>query len=435
MNKQRIIKRSLISILIGIAACVPALSVSAQCNVGEAVKSPISIKNANDFVPSAFTKDGQPMLSFTDFDTQQGTASVQIIDVSISTVAELTVPSDPSTLTEKVSCLAWRNMHWENVERDTIKDVANINEILEAKNYIPIAKYMTNYGESAGEVYGNEDTSFETLPSGIKVIKNFIYGNVEVKCSGECNVEDVIEDNSDAKPTYSIPPLLTLSLLNYNDGTTSIGNVAVTQTLFNDDADFEYVSPIYKSDQYESTKFYTGYVYDFGYFAFEGYYNKSVQPQFCTGFTIRNQRGDILQTVEFGEDLHAVEENFMSLVMFGDKTYLSCCLVSNDSNTYTVMYEVDRADAGVKRTPVFKARVYPTVVSRGENVTVDLGNTDDESVQVAVSDASGRISYSRATGSGESVVSIPSQAMSNGLNIVTVGNDKSGMSSTKVLMK
>lgn len=428
----------------GVAALVIVSTMPAvvHATVDDAVTSPIHINNTNEFVPASFTHDGNPMLSFTDFDNKEGSASVQILDASISPVTDFLIPANPNTVTIEGGGRAWRNMYWESVERDTLTDYdgSDVETFLAEKlgvKYSLIAKYCIENGTSAGEVYGNEDSSFEILPSDIKVIKKFVYRTgkylIYVECSGKCDVDDIIDAAS--VPSYTIAPLMSLTFLDYDKGASSIGNIAVTQTLFNEDTNFEYISPIYESVADKKCNFFTGYVYDFGYFAFEGEGVDYIKPSACIGFSIINQNGDILQTIEFENGLKAKHENLMSLLTIGKKTYLSCNLVSEDNKSYTVLYEVNKANSGIKNVGMFKTSVYPTLISRGENVTVDLGDPQYNSTTVSVSDASGRMIYQSIIGAGEKSISLPSEKMATGLNIVTVNNESSGNSSTKVLVK
>lgn len=435
-------KINFISAGVATLAIVSTMPAVVHATVDDAVTSPIHINNTNEFVPASFTHDGNPMLSFTDFDNKEGSASVQILDASISPVTDFLIPANPNTATMEKGGRAWRNMYWESVERDTLTDYdgSDVEKFLAEKlgvKYSFIAKYCIENGTSAGEVYGNEDSSFEIFPSDIKVIKRFAYRTdkylIDVKCSGKCDVYDVLDATS--QPRYNIPPLMSLTFLDYDKGASSIGNIAVTQTLFNEDTNFEYISPIYESVADKKCNFFTGYVYDFGYFAFEGEGIDYVKPSACTGFSIINQNGETLQTVEFENGFKAKHENFMSLLTIGNKAYLSCNLVSEDNKSYTVLYEVNKANSGIKNAGMFKASVYPTLISRGENVTVDLGEIDDNSTSVSVSDAFGRMIYQSKINAGEKSISIPSQKMSTGLNIVTVNNESSGNSSTKILVK
>lgn len=413
--------------------------------IDNSVASPIRIKNANDFVPAAFTSDGQPMLSFTDFDRNTGEAAIQIIDSSITPVTDFVVPANPNTVTQYNEGRAFQNMYWETVKRDTLdydgSDIENfIYENLGVK-YSFIAKYCTDTYTSAGSVYGNRESSFEVLPSGVKVIKDFVYHTdsgylISVNCSGNCDVEDVLDSESIHTPAYNIPPLMTLSLFNYDEGASSIGNIAVTQTLFNEDLDFEYVYPIY-DESIHSQEFYfpNDYLYDFGYFAFSGEGFDHITPGKCIGFSIMSQNGTVLQPIKFDSGFNANGDNFMSLLIIGHKKYLSCNLISEDGTTYTMLYEISKETSTVESKAMFKASVYPTFVSRGENVTVDLGDSRHDRVSVAVADASGKITYSDNLNASERSLAIPSNKMSDGINIVTVNGNNYGMTSTKIVVK
>lgn len=80
--------------------------------------------------------------------------------------------------------------------------------------------------------YSNDDSNF-----------------IEVTCSGSCTPEITLDVEREESYYYS--PLALMSLLDYDMGMSTLGRVAVTQTLFNNDPDFEYVSPLYEEGVYQ----------------------------------------------------------------------------------------------------------------------------------------------------------------------------------------
>lgn len=435
-------KKAALSTILFSVLTLNCITAAAQGPVGEPVMPPVRINSANDFVPSDFSVDGKPLLSFLSYN-KDGVATVQIVDASINTLADFSVDPDPDlTSIFKIGKL-WQNMYWSSVERNIVEVddyIDNVESFLAekfgVKYYKVIAKYCMEDGSSDGVVYGSEE-SFQILPNGDKVIKEFVYqtGNkwVFVKCSGDCRVEKKF-DVSREEISY-LPSVMTLQLANYDVGTVALGSVAVTQTLFNEDSDFEYITPLYKTVERNEEQLFYDYLYDFGYFAFIGFENiESRQPDYCYGFSIINDKGTALQTVNFDAGFRANSQNFMSIIIIGGKTYLKCNLISDDKSSYTILYEVNRSQMGVKKVGMFKTGVYPTVVSRDENVTVDFGDAAEESLSISVNDISGRRLYYNVVRSEERSVMIPSSKMSDGLNIVTVNGEKSGISSTKVLV-
>lgn len=427
-----------------------AISAFATDPISSPVTSPIVLSRSDSFVPASFSADGNPMLSFTSFDKTEGTAEVQVLDESIESVASFTAPADPSALYDYKAGEIMLNMHWEKIERDTL-DISRdeFEDYLKKLDFDLIAKYCLNHHTSEGSVYGNKETSFEALPTGEMVIKHFIYDSetdfIEVTCSGSCKPEITV-DVKDDYSYYVNSPLTLMSLLDYDKGTSSIGTVAVTQTLFNDDPYFEYVSPLhheYREPVFDLSKYKWQeltsrylYLYDFGsYFAWNAGTDKTYNdPSRSIGFSIRNQNGTELQTVKFEKGYTPENESFMSIIIIGEKKYLSCNLMK-DRTPYTVLYEIIKGENSVRQVGAFKTGVHPTLVTRGQNVMVDFENSDNDQVSVAVTDMTGKVVYDRSVNSGVESLAIPSETMSDGMNIVTVYENNQPKSSTKVMVR
>lgn len=216
--------------------------------------------------------------------------------------------------------------------------------------------------------------------------------------------------------TY-LPPYSSFYMEDFNSGTDNIGNVILTQTLFNSDADFEYISPIaeLKLSTHEED-IYTYYTYDV----------------VLKGFRIMNANGNELQSIEFPD---SVTGSVVSVVVIGSKTYLMAS-VSGDNGPMYLYYNVEREDnnSRVNTIPVaIHASVEPTIVREGEPVNVNLRDTSAES-GLTVTDMGGRTIYSTLLHS-DGTYQIPGTVMRRGMNIVTVTPDGHAPVSTKVLVK
>ncbi|MDE5882774.1 MAG: T9SS type A sorting domain-containing protein [Muribaculaceae bacterium] len=437
------------SILILTIASIASTAISAFAKdpISSPVTSPIVLSRSDSFVPASFSADENPMLSFTSYDKTEGSAEVQVLDASIESVAYFTVPADPNALYNYKSGPIMQCMHWEKIERKTIcsyQDEDIIKEYLSKLDFDVLEK--APFSEN-GIIWGNKETSFETLPSGEKVLKHFVYQEgkeiVDVTCSGSCKLEITVDVTTEER-YYVSSPLMLMSLFDYDKGTSSIGTVAVTQTLFNDDPYFEYISPLYHEyrepvfnlSDYKWQDFPSAYLYDFGtYFAWEVGATKAYNdPGRCIGFSIRNQDGSELQTVSFEKGYTPENNNFMSVIIIGKKKYLSCNLI-NDKTSYTVLYEIIKGENSVRQVGAFKTGVHPTLVTRGQNVMVDFENPDNDPISVSVTDLTGKVVYNRSVSSGAESLAIPSESMSDGMNIVTVYDNNQPKSSTKVMVR
>ncbi len=204
-------------------------------------------------------------------------------------------------------------------------------------------------------------------------------------------------------------------MLDYNESAGSMGKIVVTQTLFNSDADYEYVAPLAES-----------------YLISEGEVNGcrkySIRELRQKGFRIMSSNGNELQSVEYPEGAYGPIE---SVVTIGEKTYL----VAN-AGSQTLYYAVDRkgGHTRINSLPVaIDASVAPTMVSAGEPVRVEVRDTTS-AAGLTVTDMGGRTVYS-ALLPGEGAYQIPGSAMSRGMNVVTLTSGDKAPVSTKVLVK
>lgn len=124
----------------------------------------------------------------------------------------------------------------------------------------------------------------------------------------------------------------------------------------------------------------------------------------------------------------------MSLIIIGGKKYLACNLMK-DETSYTVLYEIKKGENSVRQVGAFKTGVHPTLVTRGQNVMVDFENPDNDPISVSVTDLTGKVVYNRSVDSGAESLAIPSESMSDGMNIVTVYDRNQPKSSTKVMVR
>lgn len=106
-----------------------------------------------------------------------------------------------------------------------------------------------------------------------------------------------------------------------------------------------------------------------------------------------------------------------------------------DKTSYTVLYEIIKGESSVRQIGAFKTGVHPTLVTRGQNVVVDFENPDNDPISVSVTDLTGKEVYNRSVNSRIESLAIPSESMSDGMNIVTVYGNNQPKSSTKVIVR
>lgn len=409
--------------------------------IGSAIYSEFPLNGGQTFIPASFSKDEIPMLTFSDFNSENGTTEIQIVDSSLEKVAELNVPANPEALEEKKEGFDLYKMHWISMVRDTLdRETLDLKSYLDEHNYNMTMEYITAKGYIEGLVYFNEDTSFDVLSDGFRAIKQFLIDSkelVQVTCEGECELTTSFFYYPELYPwhRYSNGDVITIPCYDYDNSGSTIDWISLTQTLFNDDEQFEYISPIFKtySKLISSDTPNYKYLWDLGDFAYESRYECENYPVACIGFAIKNESGNILQTINFDDGIETYLKDFMSLIVIGGKKYLSCS-VRGEESFRNMLYSINKDGNGVKQVASFKTNVHPTVVSRNENVQVDIEESHKSNLSVEACDVSGKVLYNRRIKSGESRISIPASSLSGGINMVTV-SDGLHKSSTKVLVK
>ena len=200
--------------------------------------------------------------------------------------------------------------------------------------------------------------------------------------------------------SFNVTNITSLDPCNYNTGL-SYGDlhILVTQTLFNNDDTYEYISCMENSEDE------------------------------TIGFNIVTEKGEILQSVLFGDGKSG---DIRSLATINEKLYIRCYV-----DDYLLLYPINRSStSGIKPLgePV-KLKANPTLVGRGEHITLELGGSGRGEKQVSVHDAAGRTVYSTTVPAGQSSTQINASELSQGLNVISVKGQTGRSKSCKVIVK
>ena len=116
--------------------------------------------------------------------------------------------------------------------------------------------------------------------------------------------------------------------------------------------------------------------------------------------------------------------------------YLIVRVKDGKNDRYMLIYRIDPERASMEQIGApMRARVTPTVVSRGTDITVELPEGHGSS-DIIVTSASGRTVMTDRVPDGGGQTSIETGSMSPGMHIVTVAdNDNNTRESTKVIVK
>ena len=185
---------------------------------------------------------------------------------------------------------------------------------------------------------------------------------------------------------------------NYNTGSKDNFHIVVSQTLFNDDEEYEYIT--YSDDDSQTE-----------------------------GFVVRTASGNELQKILLptGHSLDGLE-----LTLIGDKTYLTAETRASGGD-YLTYYAIDK-NSGLRQVGMpLKVNVSPTIISRGGSLNVVVRESNGSS-NITVTDMQGRTVYS-SSAKEAGVYQIPGNVMSTGMNVVTVTSQGKAKHSSKVIVR
>lgn len=220
-------------------------------------------------------------------------------------------------------------------------------------------------------------------------------------------------------------PVLNPYLFNLDQG---IGgwdvNIPITQTLFNNDEEYEYIQPIYKY-KVEKTELDRDSNGDIDYIS-TSYY------PYLVGFKIMTVTGKELQRVDF-EDFgmnYYYEGSF--IIEINGKYYIA---VYRD-DAASLLFKINTSTSSIQQVgaPIKGMSVRPRMQNRGGSFTVELDGDSNVERDVVVVNSAGQTVWEQKVPAGQKIVNISASRLSQGLNVVTVRGGKQP-ESCKVIVK
>lgn len=254
------------------------------------------------------------------------------------------------------------------------------------------------------------------------------YGNNYTEYSVEYRCEDFgytgIYDDAREVTNYETGKMFYIHCKSASSG--NMGSSIMTQTLFNEDENFEYVIPILKTIDVS---------YTMNHSKVEG---KEVVK---SGFKVVNDNGAVVAEVNLPNDLFISEDRNMCAYFFNNKKYLKLTGYKYDDNHhyrsyYSIIYEINSANSSIKIVGEPKrVSVNPTTPLRGAIVTVTLDETVTNLSNVRVISTSGQVMLSQKICPGERELHIDTGRFERGVYIVTVEDGKTVRESSKIIVR
>ncbi len=203
------------------------------------------------------------------------------------------------------------------------------------------------------------------------------------------------------------------------------GSSHLTQTLFNTDAAYEYLLPVYTVETVVEYEGQAGYDEvkgeDVVIEKFSG-----TQPR-LTGVKVVNDAGATVTTISFDSNFSMYSGSSISPDVFdlGGKKYLAfngyIQKSADESVSAIVIYSIDSETSAVRQVAMETGmRVNPTIAHRSDMITVSLEGDSNKVRKVRVVNAAGKTVKVVNVPAGQRSIQLHANELSNGLNIVNV---------------
>lgn len=203
----------------------------------------------------------------------------------------------------------------------------------------------------------------------------------------------------------------------------------VSQTLFNTDASWEYLTPIIEERAFNRVL----------------EYNEKGEPcvkewgtqPIMVGFNIVSQTGQTLNSVRFEHGFYT-DQDGVDLYLLDGKKYLAVdgYLGVTDRENAILLCEVDGLSNGIQQIKLIEgASVSPRAMQRSTPVTVTLSEPARETCRINVVSASGSVVYSTSIHAGASTATISTDRFAPGLYIVNVQNSGTIRENCKIVVR
>jgi hypothetical protein len=229
-------------------------------------------------------------------------------------------------------------------------------------------------------------------------------------------VKEITADSTEFTDSYYYPCVMNLYAFDNFDGDNVSGNaINVTQTLFNNDAKYEYLmSVVEKVDGYSRG----------------------------TGFKVKSENGTTVASVKFPEGyvLYSLSDNDAYLLELDGVNYIIIKVYrpnheEEESYYYNLVYKIESSTSSVKQVGApIKVKVFPTIVERGEMINVALPEIGANTGAINVVSTLGAVVFNQKVEAGTSQASIDTSSLQRGLYIVTIDNGKT-RESTKIIIR
>ncbi len=203
----------------------------------------------------------------------------------------------------------------------------------------------------------------------------------------------------------------------------------ISQNLFNDDDNYEFLLPELALFQTSSYNVYTGV--------------KTIRYQYLNiGYKIVSEDGTVLHRLLINEGKDNDIRCYAEVVGLGDKFYL---LVSsekvdengNDTDEVTSFYEIKKDGSGIQKVREVRGgmNIRPTLADRDAQITITLDDESNVARELFITGVNGQLVERRTIPAGENTVQVSAAMMRSGMYNFTLQKKGEIVDNGKVIVK
>lgn len=170
--------------------------------------------------------------------------------------------------------------------------------------------------------------------------------------------------------------------LNSGDGRANYYFIA-SQTLFNNDEDFEYIIPKYKLSKNSNVGGYPSDIYT-------GDKDESIDTVqttciseesnlYLAGFQVVSSEGNVISNIDFdaGEGVSSIDLDYAYVITIGSNTYLAFDGYDSNDKRATLFYKINRTTSDIKKVKVASNSMLVSSTAQEHNAIVNINFTDE----------------------------------------------------------
>ena len=214
--------------------------------------------------------------------------------------------------------------------------------------------------------------------------------------------------------------------------------LCLTQTLFNEDEKYEYLSfpisgysevtndypdePVCSDCYYESTTFIQN----------RNYYSISLY----NGFDVKSEDGNTLQSISFPNGFQMKDAVTAQIIKLENEFYLICTGEMND-NAAMLVYKINRTGTGSNIQQVsapMHIAAFPSPANRNQTITINLGGDNKTATEVQVINMNGQVLDRRTIPAGQQQTTLPASRLAPGTNLINATQNGQPIGTTRVIV-